>query len=205
MKLDQYIRTIDRREDRHQAPLVRETTASHTMTPSKKGMSMRYPQMLLSVAGLALTLGFVGSASARDGTIYPGSMCIPVSGGTRAITFGAIANTSATSAMSLDCPVVRQETERPIDPTSWVRLIDLHPTNNITCEIWATEFLSLTSGGFWSSGPQSTTGFGTHTQVLSFPGVGASNLAHETLSCTLPVQQSGHSSHLATYKIEENS
>jgi hypothetical protein len=141
---------------------------------------------------------------AGDGTIYPGRMCTANRAAHTVDMFSSVSNPSPTARLTVDCPIVRQQTERPIDAGSWVRLVDQHTTQNIECEMVSAALVSLGTGGVWYSGRVRTVGWGDHVQQFSFGGFGANNISSSSMWCSLPPTQDGRPSYVLSYKIVEN-
>ena len=163
---------------------------------------MRRFNNLTRVLVSAAVFATASSALASDGTIYPGEMCIQVGTlGVKGIYLGSTRNDSTTQTLTLDCPVVRQQTERGIDKGSWVRVLDRNTTKQVECILYAFNFEGVQT----SSELKPSQGFGSQVQKLQFDtAVFADTTTHQFVRCTLPPVDNGQYSHIATYKIEEN-
>lgn len=157
--------------------------------------------ILLLMAG-ALVFG-ADAAHAGDGKLYPGSLCVRWSGGTVVYNWSMIGNAHATSALKIDCPVVRDIMGGDIDD-GVVRAIDRHFSEDVRCNLVSVYVNSNGGFSFWSSGNKETEGTSVAPKEIPFGSVGAGSKSHYYYSCRIPPRYSGHTSYLISYRVDED-
>ena len=165
----------------------------------KRRIFQRYFSLpMIFMAGMLIMGLCVGSAHARDykkdGKIYPGSACKPVSGSnTTNMAYGvtgSLANKS-TGTIRVHCPIVRDNFKKDLGIEHiQVNFSDYHKRVKLTCkaEAWSN------SGRLLSS--KSATGSGQNSQGMLFLH-GPRNVkgaAYFTLVCDVPGKVNGKSS-----------
>lgn len=151
-----------------------------------------------------------GSAHADDAKIYPGEMChSPEGGADLARHWGRIKN-NTDAVMSLQCPVIRDETNFSISyGTVWV--LDQHYYENFVCTMGIvnpTTDDTVPIFGYFSS--RSTASLGTAQSSTPLALANFSSLAHINngyvmITCDIPpVNNEGNSSGIVSYRVSEN-
>jgi hypothetical protein len=156
-----------------------------------------------------------GPALAADGKGYSPLSCYP-SGGTVSVSSGRLMN-SASSSMSLTCPVINDSVASSFDFTdSKVWFLDQNAAASVTCTLYSRYQSSSSVSGSWSTGTypstagSSSTFTSTTPTALSFSGTGPVTDVRTTaswayFSCTLPaVDSSGNQSGLVALYTDEN-
>ncbi len=157
--------------------------------------------LLLLIAG-ALAFG-VTVAQADDGKQYPGSFCVRWSGGTPTYSWSRIGNTHTSSALRVDCPVVKDTIYGDINDGT-VRVIDQHFTQSVSCNL--VSFYVTDTGGLaaWASGNKETVGSSPEPKELLFGSIGANSRSHYFYSCQIPPRYEGETSWLINYRVDED-
>ena len=169
-------------------------------------MTRRHLLSVLTLMSLVFVfLGTVGVSPihAADAKIYPGSMCVRYDGtNTPGYNFSAIGNPSDSTWLLLDCPIVRDHTDRTIS-SGVVQVIDLHFSEQVYCSLNSFYRSGDAFLGWWTQ-PKASSGTSTGQQTLSFGGVGSNSLAHYYYSCGIPPKYNGQVSYIISYKVNEN-
>jgi hypothetical protein len=156
--------------------------------------------LTLSVAGL---IGVLGAPTAQaDDKVYPASMCIKLfATGTIDYTAGGtVVNPSTTTAVTVLCPIVRDNAVRPWKLIEVV-VIDQHVNLNVSCTA-----LSFSRDGATSSSiVRSSSGNSTTAQILSFDGVAEFDRGYHFVRCQIPQANPGNNalSEIASYFVRE--
>jgi hypothetical protein len=158
---------------------------------------------LFLTLGIASLLGVLGSPTAQaDDKVYPGSMCIKLfaTGTVEYTAGGTIVNPSATSPVTVLCPIVRDNAVRPWKLIEVV-VIDQHVSLNVSC----TAFSSSRDGATANSIAKSSTGNSTTAQTLSFEGVAEFDRGYHFVRCQIPQTNPGNGaqSEITSYFIRE--
>ena len=136
--------------------------------------------------------------------IYPGSMGVRSAGTiTPEISYSAIGNPSTSTSLYLDLPVISDSTFNSIDVSS-VRVVDLHPSSNISCRMCSVYHSISQCIWYGSYSPiKYSSGSGCAEQVLSTGGVSANDRSHHYLSCKIPPKYNNKISYIISYKVEK--
>jgi len=156
----------------------------------------------LAVSSMLITLT-AGVAQAGDAKVYPGEMGIKWSGPTPVYNTGAIGNSSSSSWMYVDLPVINDDTGSGIDST-WVKVLDRHYNSDVRCKI-VTAYWNNTADAFYGYfGPNRySSGSSTNAQTL-YPGSAShGSTRHEYFSCAIPPTYSGNRSYIISYQVSE--
>jgi hypothetical protein len=156
--------------------------------------------LTLSVAGL---IGALCAPTAQaDDKVYPASMCVKVfaTGTVEYNASGRIFNPSSNSAVTVLCPIVRDNTTAPWT-TIEVVVFDQHPNLNVSC----TAFSFRRDGVAANSIVRTSAGSSTNAQTLSFGSVAEFDRGYFFLRCVIPqsAPTSGALSGIASYFIQE--
>lgn len=162
---------------------------------------------LMRGAVVSILMLLVASATAGDPKTYPGSMGVwgmPLnSSAVPVYIFGSIGNFSETSPMYVELPVLN-ETDAESIKASEVRVIDQHPTSDITCTIWTTYWQNGQRKS-WSGPTKKSTGMSSWVQVLNTGAVAGPKFAnHSYVSCLLPPRYKGAMSVIVSYFVNED-
>ena len=142
-------------------------------------------------------------ALASDGKIYPGSMGVRSSGtSTPIILWSAIGNPSSGSWLYLDLPVIKNTKAGNINK-SWVRVIDQHYKENVSCKLCSVYRSGCIYTGSFSPTKESS-GSGSNEQVLLPGGVTANSQSYHYFSCKIPPKYSNNTSYIISYFVEED-
>ena len=135
--------------------------------------------------------------------IYPGSMGVRHAGtSTPTYNCSAIGNPSNSSWLYLDLPVIR-DSFGSID-LSFVRVIDQHPSSNISCQMCSVYRSSSQCIWYVRFSPiKYSSGSGCNEQMLEPGGVGADYHSHYYLSCSIPPKYNNDISYISSYKVEK--
>lgn len=136
--------------------------------------------------------------------IYPGSMGVRYAGtSTPTYNHSAIGNPSTSTSLYLDLPVISDQSVSAID-LSFVRVIDQHPSSNISCQmcsVYRSRSQCIWYG--WFSPTRYSSGSGCGEQMLSPGGVRANDHSHYYLSCEIPPKYNNDISYIISYKVEK--
>ncbi len=143
-------------------------------------------------------------ALASGGKIYPGSMGVRSAGtSTPKISYSAIGNPSTSTSLYLDLPVISDQSVGGID-LSFVRVIDQHPSSNISAQLCGVYRSSSQCIWYISFSPISySSGSGCKEQVLSPGGISANNRSHYYFSCKVPPKYNNDISYIISYEVEK--
>jgi hypothetical protein len=129
----------------------------------------KFYRLFATLSAVAVINGAFGTTTAQadDGKVFPGGTCYRLSGGTANYTSnGRLFNSSAVSAMTVICPIVRDLTQDP-----WVTIevvaIDQHLNQNVICRGYS---YSRDGGMFGVTAPLPTAGNGNVGQVIDLGG-----------------------------------
>lgn len=156
----------------------------------------------LFVFGMLLT-GMLMTVNAEAQTaVYGGHNCV-VWGGSGAIYSWANIGNSSASTLYVDCPV---DNESPTTVESgWIKVQDQNNDagGEITCAFYAV-YQSGSDVWYWTNanGPQSSSGYGTNWQTLSFTSTSNSSSAATYYSCQIPKNDVGIS-FIGNYQVAE--
>jgi hypothetical protein len=192
-------------------------------------MNQNFIHKCLTTSFVVATLALVGSPALADNEVahhYPGQLCQVdgfrlLSSPIIPTTFGAFVLDS-TRARRVTCPIVTSEfTEYDIEDstgavteqqifydavTASVNVLDLSPTESVTCQIVACSSRALTDADCDFSDPRSTpAGSSTTGRLLSLSlNDYDSRFDVLTLRCTVPAMAGTAQSGILNYSIEEN-
>lgn len=129
-------------------------------------------------------------------TNYPGAVCVAVSGGAYMLFGGTVMNASSTSELNVMCPLVNDSSHGSLaGATIWV--FDRNSTRDVSCTLFSETVSGSTVSSF--SNTQTSSGFGSSVQTLSFPALGAGQ--HYFVTCSIPRTDGGNVSHVGNILI----
>lgn len=155
---------------------------------------------------LILCFALVPSESfAADSKVRPAESCVRVSGGTPALFFGTMDNASTTSAMSIDCPLPRDNTTAPLT-SAFVKVRDLNAAQSVACQLVGV--YQSGTGTFTASESKSTSASGVNSNWVNLtfgnlPGFNPGSQGYYYIQCTVPVRTANGNSSVAMYQITE--
>jgi hypothetical protein len=158
----------------------------------------------LKKASLIVALMVVSApqAQAGDAKVYAGSSCVPY-GSNRSPSYSrsSIYNLSASQSLDVDCPAVHDDKNIA---RGWVRVIDQHYSDKVSCTLNSIYFSGSSAYGWWSG--QESSGSSSSLQHLAFVGNSPVNsTSHYYLSCRIPPTYNGYPSSVISYQVDENS
>ena len=161
---------------------------------------------LITSMVVASPLLFSLDVSADDGKIYSGSECVHRSGSTSySRNHGMFMNTSDKERLIVTCPVTKDVFAHNLK-SGWLRLVDTSRDENIECSMYS-KFRK--QNGSWTnywSGRVYSKGWGTHTQKISFNGMGhVSSNSNYFVRCIIPKRDIGtkSASYILSYSATE--
>ncbi len=161
----------------------------------------------LLLAGLVAGVITTGAhtVSADDGKLYAGSECVAYSGTARYSSAGAVYNSSATSDVSVVCPIVHDQLGGQNIASAVVTVID---TNNdsgarrVSCRLLAHLRDNGTYFGNWSTIRHSHNG---DPVALNFGAIATLNAHHYYFRCAIPRRDANtnRASQIVSYRVNE--
>lgn len=160
----------------------------------------------LSTLVVPLIMAFGGSlAHAADAKTYPGSMGIKRSGGTPSFSYSAIGNSSSSSWMYVDLPVINDSMDGRIQKSK-VFVLDRHYSSNVRCSFvrafWYSNygrFSAHFSANKYSNGSSNS----LQTLVTTGESAGGGDYYHYYFSCAIPPRYYGNTSYITSYHVNE--
>lgn len=145
-------------------------------------------------------LSLLSLAQAADAKIYPGSMCRRAD--TTADTWldGSRLFNNASSAITVDCPVVRDNTSSI--SSSYLYVLDYSSTANISCTL-VNQSLSSASSYYWSSTVSSSSATTTHQKLTTGAPSSSISSGYLFFSCSVPAASGSSYSGIAGYYVNE--
>jgi len=161
-------------------------------------------QVAGTLAALFAFAGLAGTAAADavpPTTTYPAQMCQSNSSSLQS-NLHQVFNNSSTGAITAQCPIPDQWSGRI--GAAEVRVVDRHPTANITCTIYVLRNDVPHGNGWWQT--RSSTGSANVSQALVFPAIGTKGQKSHyfNMQCSVPARSSGIASALKSYWVFEN-
>jgi hypothetical protein len=160
---------------------------------------MKKVLIALTVLGLSLCATM---ALAADGKVYPGVMAVRSNASQPHpyILFGAVENSSSTSALRLVLPVVHDGTTIA---SAWVKVIDVNSTENVCASLMSWHRAGASYSG-WSSPQKCSVGSYWTTQTLTFGPLSSISEAHYFFDAIIPKATPGGRSGIISYQVNEN-
>lgn len=163
---------------------------------------MRTMHRLFTMLGAAAVIAALGAptAWATDDKVFPGIDCVRASGGNPTIELGRLANSHTTSAMDLQCPIVRDNTLSPWFSVA-ATVIDQTTAGGVCMRAH-----SRSPGGStgFSTGLVCSTGNGSQEQNLTLPPLAEFDRGCFFVRFSVPARQgTSPLSGVGSYRIAE--
>lgn len=159
-----------------------------------------------SLIGFGL-LSFNASAGTSS---MPGAMCVKWNSSQPnvSLSYSKILNTSSTSYLYVDCPVVRTDFDSTFHDAgvedSWVRVVDQNYNTNSRCKLVSYSHNSNGTGSVWSTSNVYSSGTNSGSQQLNTNSLnGENSKSHLYFSCRIPPRYNGVYSSLNTYQVKQ--
>lgn len=139
----------------------------------------------------------LGSSAALADTSYPGYACL-----TKNESLSRIGSRYESSdllfSLNVACPVVRTNLAVGVAVGSRAFVFDQHTTANVSCTLSAKG----PDGFLFGFSTQATTGSSAAVKILTFGALGGFADGHYTLYCSVPPEDAGARSSIASYLIK---
>jgi hypothetical protein len=164
--------------------------------PSKEFNMKKTMKRTACMLATLLFAGSIAPLALADDKVLPGTVCARTgtTGTLELDTWGKARNPSATSAVSMICPIVKDDAAWSVD-TVRVRGLDLTTTGQVSCFVGATQAdMDLISWSPTASTAVLTSGW--YDIAITPPTVQESGSV--VLRCTLPPTQAGNASSVSS-------
>lgn len=177
---------------------------------SKKLNDKLNRKVLLTAAALLLNLSVGNLQAADDAKIYPGTMCRPMATGDGGYTpyvyynnDGSISNTSEQFSVTVDCPIIRDNTVNKDGLESIILYYDDKNTSyNFFCTAQSRWIWGNTIHKTFNGTPVQNYGI-SYLHILGLDSSRGANTFY-TMRCVIPKKVPGQpSSRLLNYKVTE--
>lgn len=162
--------------------------------------------MLVFVLAMTSTAGVAAADNdSADAKVYAASFCVGRVNSSSVIDYwrGRTINLGA-GGNWVDCPLVRDILGSGHTANAWVKVVDRHPSDNVSCGLWSQ---NVDSSDGWSGNVvgQSSSGSSTAVQTLNFLVLNnfSANSSY-AMECFLPGSYTGNNSQIVAYSLTEN-
>ena len=158
---------------------------------------------ILNVLFVCVLIGAFAGVAMADGKVYAGENCVVVSGSGAVIANSAIGNGSSTSWLYVDCPAINDSLDGA--SSGWVAVQDINNDSggDVYCKLVSVYRVVGDGNTYaWQTAEQSSTGYGTPWQRLTFSSLSGSTSSTYYYACRIPPNDVGIS-WIAEYYLDE--
>ena len=160
--------------------------------------------VLVSVLATISTAGVAAAdTDSADSKIYSGSFCTNPKTTAISIWRGRTFN-DASSGNWVGCPFVRDIVGWGGTASAWVKVVDRHYSDDVSCALWSQ---NVDSSDGWSGYvvSQNSSGASNGVQTLTFPGLSNYSASSSyVMECWMPGTYAGNASQIVAYSVTEN-